>query len=464
MAKESTSVIILGSERVRWTTLQGSRGRLQVSASGDEPLLQPPTSEGDEETKEADGVVDTVDLLRTLLGKMTGSVTLGMPTDQVLLRVLKLPSAEDEDIPGMVELQVDKLSPFPIENMVVSHELLKRTDTTSTVVVSACQVATVEEQGAFLSRAGIKANRVDVEIMGWWRSLLESGSVNDSGTQVIVLMTGAIPSMIFVDSAVPVAFRSLKGCEGLGDSELGEELAREIEYTLMSREVVEAELDAPVIAIWSQGQPAAEFLEAVKKASGASVTGHDLASLISSSQGMALRASDEGRIDLTPMTWKQEREAENFKRRMIVAGAAAAGAWLLLFVGAFGYLQYEIGKRSKLEYARQAILKPANEVRLLRRRVYMVEAYLDHSQSALECLREVAMAQPPGIDLTMYKYTKGEAVIIGGQGEDVERVLHFKGRLDGVELFPEGKLKGPTKTKTGQKFDITLDLAGEEEI
>ena len=464
MAKESTSAVILGQERVGWTILQGSKGRFDVTASGDEPVPEPEAPEGDVAANKAERIEGTSELVRTHLGKSTGDITLGIPTDQVLMRVLTLPTADDEDIPGMVELQIDKLSPFPIENMVVSHELLKRDDTTSTVLVAACQIANIEKKGAILNGAGVKARRVDVEIMGWWRSLLESGSVKETGTHVIVLMTGEIPTMIIVDGGVPAAFRSLKGCEGLGDADLGAELRREIEYTLMSRELVEEKMGAPAIAIWRRGEPGPQLLEAVKEASGANVTGHDLSSLMPSSHGMALRASGDGRIDLTPATWTQEREAKQFKSRMIVAAAGAFGVWLLLFGGASGYYQFEKSRLSKLDSEREKLREPATEVRLLRRRVRMVEAYLDHSQSALECLREIAKVQPDGVDLTSYFYKKGESVKIVGQGKNVDMVLTFKAELDSVELFPSGKLRGPTKTARGQVFDITLELEGEEDI
>ena len=464
MAKEAISAIVLGSERVGWTTLQGNRGRFDVTASGNEPIPDPEAPEGDEAANKAERVQSTAELVRTHLGKSGGNLTLGIPTDQVLMRVLTLPSVDDEDIPGMVELQVDKLSPFPIENMVVSHELLTRSETTSTVVVVACQIANIEEKGAILNQAGVKARRVDVELMGWWRSLLESGSVKETGTHVIILMTGAIPTMVFVNGGMPAAFRSLKGCEGLSDEDLGSELVREIEYTLMSRELVEEKLGAPAIAIWSDGEPSPQLLAAVKDASGANVTGHDLSTLMSSSHGMALRASAEGRIDLTPETWSEERKAKQFKRRMIVAAAVAFGIWLILFGGANGYYQFEKSRLSNLEAQRELIREPANDVRLLRRRVKMVEAYLDHSQSALECLREIAKVQPAGIDLTSYSYKKGETVKIVGQGDSVEKVLDFKGDLDSIDLFPEGKLKGPTRTSRGQVFDITLELEGEEEL
>ena len=47
-----------------------------------------------------------------------------LPADQVFLRVVQLPAADRQELLSMVELQLEKLSPMPVAQIVWSMELL----------------------------------------------------------------------------------------------------------------------------------------------------------------------------------------------------------------------------------------------------------------------------------------------------------------------------------------------------
>ena len=88
----------------------------------------------------------------------------------------------------------------------------------------------------------------------------------------------------------------------------------------------------------------------------------------------------------------------------------------------------------------------------------MIESYVDHRQSALECLREISRLQPEGIELTSFSYRKGDAVKITALGRAVGMVYDFQHRLNESEFFPTPVLKGPRTTRRGEAFDVTINL------
>ncbi|MDZ4198166.1 MAG: hypothetical protein U1E27_02670, partial [Kiritimatiellia bacterium] len=55
--------------------------------------------------------------------RMGGRVSLALPSSDMLLRVWSLPPSAPEEIGGMIELQIDKISPFPIEEMTIAWEV-----------------------------------------------------------------------------------------------------------------------------------------------------------------------------------------------------------------------------------------------------------------------------------------------------------------------------------------------------
>jgi Tfp pilus assembly PilM family ATPase len=465
VAKELTTGLLISDDCVAWSTVQGSKGGGQETDQGDFPL---PKSGDTEDDVDRDEIV--AEVLQEHSGRFKGRISLAIPTDQVLLKVLELPGVDDEDLPGMVEIQADKLSPFPIENMVVSHEVLQRTDESTRVLVAAVQVSTVEAIGSKLRDLGLTVRRVDVEVMGWWSALQDSEALETTGSQVIILLSGQTPTIVLASDGVPQIIRSIKTCAGLEGEALAEALGHELNFTLMSRELMGDAQAIPPISVFTAEDSTTAFEEALREASGATLKVVGLDTLSSCAQGVAHRATRSqggsaearGLLDLAPPSWRNEQQSALFKKKMIRAAVGIVGLWLLIVGGFMGFLYLENHRLAELKAEHAAVNEPARQVRLLRRRARMIEAYVDHSESALECLREISMLQPDGIELTSYSYRKDDAVKITALGKAVGLVYDFQSRLVASEFFPNPILKGPRTTKKGEAFDVTFSL-GEDD-
>lgn len=89
-----------------------------------------------------------------------------LPFEQVFLRVVQLPVSEFSEILAMVELQMEKLSPLPVTQVVWSVQVLAHTvDNLQTVVVLIAPRALVERTLGRLETQGYLADRMEVPIL-----------------------------------------------------------------------------------------------------------------------------------------------------------------------------------------------------------------------------------------------------------------------------------------------------------
>ena len=101
------------------------------------------------------------------------------------------------------------------------------------------------------------------------------------------------------------------------------------------------------------------------------------------------------------------------------------------------------------------------QVNEMRARVRLIRRYMDRRQSVLECLREVALAKPDGIDLTSFSYRREESVKLNAQAVRSPMIFQFKRMLDDSDVFAEVKLGDQVRDRSGkERFDMELTLGG----
>ena len=456
----TVTATILRGGRLEWTSLLKAKDGLKVSGSG-QIELPPKPEEGKEESQPGE-----IARARTETGKagLKGDVTAGLPSEHLLLRVIALPDVPDDELRSMVQLQVDKFSPFPIETTVVSHEVIERKDGKSLVLAAAVKEEIVQDIGTTLNALGLVPRRMDAEILGWQQLLSDAGQIHEKGRQVVLLMDANLPQVIVFQQGKPVLFRSLGESEGLSGDDFEIETARAVSYTLMSVEM-EHGSDAYTIDVWHRGEAPRGLAEKLRNECSCEVALHSLDELPPVCEGLARRtAVPEGRLNLVPGTWQAKAGSALFRKRMIAAAVAAAGLWVLVLLGFFGGLLVE-QKRLDLRKGEQARWrKQAKDVTDMRRRVLTIEHYMDTSHSVLECLREISERLPPGVLLTSFTYKKGEDLKISGEAGAVGEIYAFKTELDESKFFVSSALNNVhlEARRAKQVFDVDIKLPGGE--
>jgi len=439
MAKDITTGVLVRSDEVAWATLKQAKAGIECVAEG-----------GDEAS----------------LSEIKTAVVLALNSTDVLLRVMEFPLVDDDEIAEMVELQVDKFSPFPIDQMVVSHEVISRDESSISVLVAAAKEKAVDVAAVVLKQHGYKIERVDVALLGLWKNIVDAGALVSDGRETLVIVSSDSIDVVTHENAVPMAISCLGGLPDLSDASVANDISQEISHLLVGLEIEHGRAPHQQITLWTNGGNSI-FVAALKSVCDMEVFEKSLGILPTVEHGVALRSLKEGKgqvaggglLDLTPEAWRLASASKRSKRSMIIAALAVLSVWVLVVAGGLGWLKFEGIRLNKLKKVDTEWLDPANKVRQLRLQVSMIERYTDHTYSALECLREISGMQPEGVDLSSFTYRKGEGVGIDGEADSGSLVNQFNEALNKSALFVNVKPGTRTRTKQGRhrfSFDITF--------
>lgn len=470
MARESVSGVVLGSGTVEWAVVRP--GRAAPEESGTEVLPPHPV-----ETEQVPGTPEQAtgdagapegpsrkDVVGRVCGGLRGSVSVGLASDQLLLRVALLPADSTEELAGMVHLQVDKWSPFPMDTMAVAHEVLAKRENGYLVLMAAVREETAAAVYRELEAAGSRPARIDARVLGRWRTLKDAGEVREQGRQIIVLLEEGKPELIVAQDGLPLALRVLDIPESAPAEELTEELLRETAHTLLSLEMEHGV--APVVDVWigAPGGASASVGSAFQQEyAAATVSLRDTSRLPRAAVGVALRLVDppEPGIDLVPSEFRRMGTARAFRRRLIGTTVGVACFWAVTMAGIFGLMAYEQLTLSDLKSERDRWMSPAKDVGAVKRRVAVIRLYMDQRYSALECLREIAERKPDGVFLNAMTYKKGEAIRLNGEADSPDIVYTLRSNLTASPLFKnsEATLVGPNHVPQKNKYTFELKLS-----
>jgi Tfp pilus assembly protein PilN len=403
--------------------------------------------------------------IREKCGKLPAPVSTGIPASWALLRIAELPSGNPDELASMAELQVDKFSPFPVDESSISYELLAEHDGRSRLLLSAIRTETVDLLAEALREAGIQPKWVDINLLGWWQLLKDSGKVHQTGSQVLIILEEASCDMIVTTTGVPVSVRSLSGMEDLPPEEIDEEIARETVYTLAGLDLERDGSALTEISIWHKGEPPERLVKQFENHLTTVTHLYSLDSLPPLAEGLLRRAErrTRGMMDLAPLAWMEAENARITRRRMLFSTALVAGLWLMGMLVLLGGIQYQKKSLSSLETELTTLKEPADKVRAIRDRTQELIKYMDRSRSGLECLREICDRLPPGIELRQFNYRKSKTLEMTGEADAYSLVADFKKDLERSELFVSTELPRTQHTAGGKEsFKIICTLPGGE--
>lgn len=392
---------------------------------------------------------------------LRGACAVAVPASELLLRVLDLPSDDLDEIAGMVELQVDKVSPFPVDQMVIGIETLSRQEGSSRVLIAGAQQEKIDAIGDAVREAGGFPKHIDVDLIVWLGLLHEAKGIRRHGRSLVLLMEARDTVLVIAEHGIPVMVRSLGGPDDQGADAYAELLADEVEYTLTTMETEWGGESVLGADIWHAGPAPPAVPERIGEVCGVEVETHDLGTLPRLSEGVARRAlaGDADGLNLAPPGWAVTEASRKARGMVLRAGAVVLLAWL---VTVSVFLLALAGKRGDLE-ERAAFLnsleEPAAEVREIRDRVQFLERYTDRTYSVLEHLREVTLALPAGVDLSGMTFTRNGFVSLKGISADRNPIFEFNEALQQSELLRDVKLGNVRVIKGRNTFSLKAQSA-----
>lgn len=444
-AKTEWTALVADAGGLCGLRLVRTRGTWSMAASGVWPLAA-----ADAAPDAPDPWVAALGAAANALGSRT--VILALPTSQLLVKVLSLPAAAAEDLQSIVQLQMDKVSPFPGEELTVGCETLATRGTILQVLGAALPRAVLETWDRRLQAAGIKVLRLDMALAGWWWALGDRQVLKpDDGRRLVLFEHAGEWDLVLVDDGVPVVAR------GLGVPVEAVDIARDVTLSLLSAELEGASQPLRETIVISAQPPGPSLKEALVAAGGAPVRHVSVEALGSPALGVARRTTEHAALDLIPAIWRQREEAGVVRRRFLRGMIAAAALWLVLVAGLLLLPWFMQSLIARQEAAVAADLASFRQVADVRDRVRLIRSYMDRSHALLEVLRAVTGAQPEGVELVSVAYRREDGVKLAGEAAEAALVYAFKDQLDSAGIFARSTLTGPTRDVARRRDRFEID-------
>ena len=459
MREKTITAVCRTVDGIEWTSWK-------TKPDGDE-LAQQDTASVDFSGDTAEELIASIELPENVTDRLAGDITVPLRTSELLMRIMEFPTVEKDEITDMVGFQIDKISPFPPEQLAISHEVLQQTEEASLVLMAAAKRSCIDAIGDTFKEKGVRVHGIDARVLGWMELLEDEGHVAGDDCEIFIIDDRIDFSLVVVASGIPAAFRMLD--TKLDDTTTVDELAAEISYTLTTLDT-ERDLPAPsAIQFWSLGDLAADVRAKLSEKCGLPVNPHSLASLPPLSEGIVRRTlDDKSHIELVPREWIEYEKRKQLLRRFTLISSSIVAVWIFVLLVFFTVYKVRDIRQGRIEKRLAAIEPDAKQALENRRKLKALKVYTDRSDSALECLRELTQLLPPGnIEFASYNYKKGKGVTLRGTASSDESVYDFFESLTESTLFERLKDQSVNaktiKGVRGAVFSVTLELPAEEE-
>ncbi|MEE9369306.1 MAG: PilN domain-containing protein [Pontiella sp.] len=437
-----------------------------ITDEGDEPLQKGnlPVVLPDEIFEEG---LASIQLPEELTEHLSGEVTVALRTSELLIRTMEFPSPDPAEIADMVGFQIDKISPYPLDQLAVAHEILSTSEDAALVLMAAAKRDSIDAIGDTFEKQGVQIHSIDVRVLGWLQLMGDQEKLTATGSEILFIVDGIDFVLAVMLNGSPLVIRSLHA--QLDDMTVVDELTEEIGYTLTT---LDAERDFPTpstINFWSNGDLPAALRSKLSKKCGLKVVYHELSALPDLSEGILRRTlSAENRIELIPREWVEYQSRKKMNRKFSIIAGAIVSVWLLfllifLSVHKVRDIKLNMTKADAVEITPAAKVAQNNQDKLR-----ALTSFTDRSDSALECLREITNMLPAGdIEFVSYNYKKGKGITLRGTANSDDMVYDFFKSLSSSAFFERLKDQSVnTKTTKGVRrtvYSVTLELPTEEE-
>lgn len=350
-----------------------------------------------------------------------------LPADKVFLRIIQLPPADTvEETASMIELQLEKLSPLPVAQVVWTFELLPKTAaTTQTAIVVIAARHLVEEFLGRLETAGYLADRLEIPFIdqliatevrgdGVW---IFPGSAADANTCLVAWWYGGVLQNVTL-LHLPAAAE-----------ERGTFVREQIAQMAWAGEL-EGWLTGPprrylvaapeVAAVWhplvETPDASVEVIPPVPAGQVAAMT--------------ARRAAQENpRTNLVPPEYLARYRQQFVDRIWMRSLGAVLVLYLFGVVIYFAWLQVLDFKVQGIERQAYALQGSYTNALKLKAQVQVLENQLNLQFAALECYKAVAKLLPEGVTLDGLNFQRGRTLTVFGTADSQAPVYDFSGAM-----------------------------------
>jgi len=371
-----------------------------------------------------------------------------LPVESVFLRVVELPASSLDETFSMVELQLEKLSPLPVTQIVWTmhvfgtHQSAAKADGTveslQTVIAVMVSRAVVEEFLGRLERDGFLADRLEAPVL----DQLEAVAPTEDGTWLFPLTMGgqnaALVAWWFGGALRNLSFVTLPAA---GDR--AAELKNQLSLLAMAGEVEGWLTAQPKWHLVADPVNATEWENLLRTGLNEPVQIVAPPSPVELAGRSAKRAAaSQAKVNLLPAEFSG-RYREQFFDRLWLHGLGYAGVLyavgLVIYFCAVGWL----GHRTRGVEAQVAAISGSytNAIQL-KARLGVLQERSQLKYAALDCWQLVADELPPAVKLQRSSFADGRKLALNGQVDatDTQKLIDFydalrKAKLKGQPMF-----------------------------
>jgi len=392
-----------------------------------------------------------------------------LPLEKVFLRVVELPKSSFEETLSMVELQLEKLSPIPVTQIVWTLQILPQAsaENLQTVIVVVAERKSVEEFLGKLEAQNYLADRLEAPMLdqlevtpatedGAW---IYPATLNGQDAALVAWwFGGALRSLSFI--VLPPGGERAKSLQGQFAQLTW---AGELEGWLTAQ---------PKFHLVADGALAGEWETFLREALGEPVQVAKPLPLQELAARTARRATtaQSSSAALLPADFST-RYHQQFVDRLWLRGLFATGILyaiaVVIYFCAVGVLSIQT---IKVERQAAAISGNYTNALQLKARYNVLVDRQNLKFAALDCWKVVAEQLPEGISLQRFSFADGQTLTLAGTaGQDqVNTLLNFndamqKATLNGQAMFKSLETVHPRVSGGGVSWNFSLQLLHTEE-
>lgn len=364
-----------------------------------------------------------------------------LPPENIFLRVIELPKSSFGETLSMVELQLEKLSPVPLAQIVWTLQLLPQApaENIQTVIVVIVERKVVENFLGKLETQGYLADRLEVPML----DQLAATKADADGAWIY-------PALLNGQNAALVAWwaggalRSLSFIVLAAEGDRAQSLKAQLTQLVWAGELEGWLTTTPRWHVVAEGAIAGEWETFLRDGLGepVEVTKPVPVAELAAHTARRATAADASHPALLPAEYAT-RYHQQFVDRLWLRGLIATGVLygigVVIYFCATWVLGYQTGK---LEQQVRGISGSYTNTLQLKARGEVLQERQDLKYAALDCWKLVAENLPAGISLQRFSFGDGRKLALGGvtTPEQITPITDFydamsKAQVNGQPMF-----------------------------
>lgn len=339
--------------------------------------------------------------------------------EDVVCRTITLPGTDHAELEQMLALQIDNLTPLPLDEVVYSFEPLDIVNGQTVLLVAIARKDAVNARVEALETAGLPPQIVTVDALAIFRALMKRHLLPQGDALNTLIVFGNTGVNLVVHSrGIPVAVRSVMFTEELLKTAGGRGALRvEWQRTLVAvqAEQTKSPVGNVTFVTWGESmRSTAQELASEWDAPAESITNG-----AAPTPAFSLCLEGEtGRdhLNLLPDEWRDRRRAAQLRQRLVRGGIVVAAVYALMLAIFVGFLAARRAQTNRTSGEIQRYSGRYSGARQLHDSLVAMQKHLDTKYSVLEVLREVVSVMPVNVKLNYYVFKKDNTVTIRGQG------------------------------------------------